>query len=272
MIKIRKYEISDSTNYDILNTSKSYWENEFISSDYDYKKLANKDSWVRFVEEVKSKNIKSVLDLGCGGGHWSVILARAGINRIKSVDFSRTTIDNLNDWIKEENLNIETEVKEIQNYTDVMEYDLIICNSVLDHLLLDDLKKVIKNISNMLSNDGYAYISFDGIDEDENEDKFVLLENGYKQYSNGMIWKYYNEEEIGDLLEKFFVTDKYIGSKNGRKYFWLQKKVEYNLSKRDKDEFDKRYFEYKKGIIQTYDYQIVHEQIKRQFKDNSLKG
>ena len=55
------------------------------------------------------------------------------------------------------------------------------------------------------------------------------------------------EDEIRELLEKNFVVDNYIGSDRGRKYFWLQKKVDNNLSKRDKDKLDKRYSEYKKG-------------------------
>jgi len=205
--------------------TKNYWDNEFESSTYDYKRLADKKSWQKFIEEVKNKNVKSVLDLGSGGGHWSIILARAGIEKIKAVDISENAIKNLDIWAKEENLNIETEVKEIQNYSDGYIYDLIICNSVLDHLLLEDLKKTLKNISNLLNEDGYAYISFDALEENsEYEQKIIFLENGYKQYEDGMIWKYYDEYEIRELLLKYFDIYSFTGTDHSRKNIWIRRK------------------------------------------------
>ena len=218
-------DLSHFNNIMSKDNSKKYWNQIFDTSDYDYKKLARKDSWQSFIDDANKKNIKSVLDLGSGGGHWSIILARTGIKEITAVDFSDIAISKLIKWAEEENLIIKTKVCSIQDYYDSCKYDMIICNSVLDHLFLTDIKKVLKNIANMLDKKGSAYISFDALEEnDDDNNNYILLENGYRQYSDGMIWKYFNEDEIRDLLSKYFVIDKFIGTGDSRKNIMVRRK------------------------------------------------
>lgn len=218
-------KLDKAKNILIRNNSKYYWENEFRNTSFDYKKLASKKSWNNFIQEIKDKNIKTVLDFGSGGGHWSVILARNGF-KVKAIDISSNAIKKLLLWSKDETLDIETEVCGIQDYKDENKYDLIICNSVLDHLLLDDIRKVIKIIHSLLDDNGYAYISFDGLEEDNN-DNYDILENGIKLYKDegnyGMIWKYYNKDEISSLCKDFKILNS-LKDDDKRKYIWLKKK------------------------------------------------
>lgn len=208
----------------IRNESRQYWDNEFKNSTFDYKKLASKESWNNFTKQIDDKNIKTVLDLGCGGGHWSIILTRKGL-KVKAVDISSSAIKKLEKWSQEENLEIETEVCDLQSYTDNQKYDLIICNSVLDHLLLDDIKKALKLIYNLLNQNGYALISFDSLEEDNNEN-YDIIDNDIKLYNDeenyGMLWKYYSESEIRFLCKDFNIH-KFTGSNDKRKYIWLNK-------------------------------------------------
>ena len=47
-----------------------------------------------------------VIEAGCGSGRWVLYLSRLGIN-IDGIDFSKPTIDYLNDWRKKNNFDIE---------------------------------------------------------------------------------------------------------------------------------------------------------------------
>ncbi|MCD4818682.1 MAG: class I SAM-dependent methyltransferase [Candidatus Cloacimonetes bacterium] len=214
-------------NYEVIKKeSDAYWEKVFKNSDYDFFKLAKSEQWLVFINELKQKKVKTVLDMGCGGGHWSIVLARAGF-QVTSVDISETAIKNLNEWKEREYLNtlIETKICSLEKYYESSEkekYDLVICNSVLDHIIIRD----VKNSHKLLNSNGYLYLSFD---EDNNDDKksFKTTKDNMRKYTkgeySGMLWKYYSEKEIKKLLEHKFSIEKFVVTKKGRRQIWAKK-------------------------------------------------
>jgi len=87
----------------IRRKSELYWNRVFKNSTYDFQKLTDPENWTNFLKKIKHYNVSSVLDSGCGGGHWSIVLARSGII-VKSIDFAESAIEKLNSWVKKKNL------------------------------------------------------------------------------------------------------------------------------------------------------------------------
>jgi 2-polyprenyl-3-methyl-5-hydroxy-6-metoxy-1,4-benzoquinol methylase len=208
----------------VKENSKQFWDKYFRNANYDYKSLGNKD-WSKLIDRLKKYNVKNVLDLGCGYGHWSIILARAGFN-VKAIDISSSAIKILKKWADEQDLSIDLEVcaaQEFKVFDD--KFDAVICNSVLDHMIMNDTKIVLNNFNNILKPNGIAYISFDGQDKDTKD--FVLLNDGTRNYIKGkfkyMLWRYCADKEIKDPCKDFAIIE-FNARKNGRRNVWIKKK------------------------------------------------
>jgi len=208
----------------VKENNKQFWEKCFRDTNYDYKSLVNKN-WSKLIDRPKKYNVKNVLDLGCGYGHWSIALARAGF-KVKAIDISSTAIKILKKWADEKNLSIDIKVRAAQKFkTSDDNFDAVICNSVLDHMIMNDTKIVLNNINNILKPNGIAYISFDGPDKDTKD--FVLLNDGTRNYIKGkfknMLWRYCTDKEIKDLCKDFAIIE-FNKRKNGRRAVWIKKK------------------------------------------------
>ncbi len=104
------------------------------------------------------------------------------------------------------------------------EFDLIFCNSVLDHLPKQVLDRTINMFYHKLNDNGVVFLSFDSDDTDL--DSFEELENGLKLFTEGsnkgLICKYYKNDEIKELFEDFEISSFNV-SKRGRRSLWLMK-------------------------------------------------
>jgi SAM-dependent methyltransferase len=208
----------------IMKENKKFWDRCFKYSNYDYKSLTKGD-WDRLISRLRKHNIKTILDLGCGYGHWSIILGRAGFD-VYAVDISKSAINILKKWSNEEKLGIKcrvisgTQIDKLKK-----KFDAVICNSVLDHMCFKDTEETIQKIYKTLKPSGIAYLSFDGREED-NPDNFIILQDGTQKYikgkNKGMLWRYYTDKEIKKLLSRFKIL--YFGiRKNGKRDVWIQK-------------------------------------------------
>ena len=215
----------------IRKDSAEYWESLFQNTKFDFRKLATKSTWEKFIGKLKNKNISNILDMGSGGGHWSIILAKAGFN-VQSIDISDTALQNLKNWAKDENLDskINLALSPIQDYCpkeEIGTHDFILCNSVLDHLLQKDIEQALENFWQLLSDNAWLYVSFDE-DMDDDLGTYEILENNVRIYTSGeqkgMLWKYYTDAEIKNLLEKKFIIEEFKITESGRRTIWARKK------------------------------------------------
>ena len=89
---------------------------------------------------------KSVLELGCGTGKNTALLAEIG-ERVRAVDFSQSMIERAKDKLRLNNVSFEV--------ADITEpwpcasesYDLIVCNLVLEHIRDLSLKRDPHNLN-----------------------------------------------------------------------------------------------------------------------------
>jgi ubiquinone/menaquinone biosynthesis C-methylase UbiE len=232
---------------DIFEENKKFWEKCFAESDFDFKSLADKD-FSATIRQLKKYQVQKVLDLGCGYGHWSIALAKVGF-MVKAVDISSEAIKKVRKWADEEQLSIDTVVCPAQeiDFTDE-KFDAVICNSVLDHIPFVDTLKAMSNIINILKPGGIAYISFDGLEE-EDEKEFVLLDDGTRRYVSkkckGKLWRFYDNKEIRSLCKDMEVLEPNFSLRkkssiirnkrnkvksNGKREVWLRKKSVRKLS------------------------------------------
>jgi cyclopropane fatty-acyl-phospholipid synthase-like methyltransferase len=210
---------------DILKENKQFWEKCFADSDFDSKSPPSKNI-LEVIKRLQEYQAHKILDLGCGFGRWSVALARTGF-QVKAVDISSEAIKKFQKWAKEEGLSIETEVCSASELVSSSEsFDAIICNSVLDHMPFIEASKTMLNIENILKPGGIAYISFDGLEE-ENEKEFVLLDDGTRRYISGkrkgMLWRFYSDKEIKTLCKGVEILELTVRG-NGKRDVWIRKK------------------------------------------------
>ena len=181
---------------------------------------------MEIMERLRKNKSRKVLDLGCGLGRWSVTLARTGF-QVKAVDISSEAIKKVQTWAKKEDLSIETQVvagQELDSGNN--SFDVIICNSVLDHMPLSEAQKVMLSLERILKPGGIAYISFDGL-EKEDQKEYVLLKDETRRYVSGkrkgMLWRFYSDEEIKGLCKKMKMLEFRI-RKNGKREVWLSRR------------------------------------------------
>lgn len=141
---------------------------EQISQYYDYI-FPTGDEQIRFIKEVAGKPPKTILDIACGTGGYSLELAKQG--------YLLTAADLDAEMVRQLGLKAETAripIKSIQtNMLDLErkisdKFDLAFCigNSIVHLQNLEQIKSFICNIKNLLNNDGsliLQIINFDRV-------------------------------------------------------------------------------------------------------------
>ena len=164
--------------------------------------LENTKDTVSFLNRIiKERDVKSILDLGCGDWNWFQQINLEGVHYI-GWDADRQMIDdNLAKFSKK---NIQFEVMDIVK-SDYPNVDLILCRDVLFHM---DFDLALKIIAKAKQNNGYfAATSY----------KDSETNRGPRQYTNFSGWGYYDinlDVSPFDLIE--FEIDSQQEMKNSR--------------------------------------------------------
>lgn len=207
--------------YEMVEQSE-VWDRIFSTAKIDYDELL-RDDLSPIMRKLKNYDVEKILDLGCGYGHWSMILAKTGFD-VVSVDISGEAIEHLRGEIEERDIELRTEVLDAENIDSLDErFSCVISNSVLDHMNLNDAIKVLGKIEDILIESGIAYLTFDGKEEESN---YETLEDGTRSYLDGIkegtLWRFYTDEEIKDICSRFELLE-FDVSKNGKREVWLRK-------------------------------------------------
>lgn len=166
----------------------------------------------------------NILDLGCGKGLDVIQFAKKGSFVIDAVDHDSASIDFLNEKIKSESIsNIHTHLKSIEDFKIESEkYSIIIASNSLPFISSKEkVVEIIGNISKGLKQDGFAYITLFGLNDDWKNKKnmsFFSLEEATKIFDDLGLKKYFisTEEGYGKTMKgdvKFWNVHKFIYQK-----------------------------------------------------------
>ncbi len=89
---------------------------------------------------------KTVFDVGCGSGIYSLAFARMGAKKVVGIDYSKKMIQLANKQLVEEKLqeNCEFQVSDIMSYETDLKFDISIAIGLFDYI--NDPKPVLKKI------------------------------------------------------------------------------------------------------------------------------
>ncbi len=175
-----------------------------VNGDYD---IEMTEFDINIFSMLERKNYKNILDLGCGQGKNSLILAKKGYT-VYSTDVSLEALEKLKTRIIQENIeNIKvynysfTNLGFNDNY-----FDIVLCKSTLHHATLDEIKLGISEAFRVLKPRG-CFV-FDMISkEDESYGKGELIEKdtfvGSREGEEGIPHHYTNINELQNTLDSF---------------------------------------------------------------------
>jgi len=112
------------------------------------------------VKLFRKRDVKNILDLGCGSGRHLVYLAKHGFN-VYGFDISEHGIRIAKDWLKEEKLNANLKIGSIYKkfpYRDSF-FDAVICVQTIHHSRLKNIQKAIKEIERVLKPNGLLFVT-----------------------------------------------------------------------------------------------------------------
>ncbi len=168
----------------------------------------------RAVRFLKGKNKRTLLELGCGKGTDAIYFSKNGYN-VTAVDFAESAIENL----KRRTDNVKAEVADILNYSSKKKFDVIFANLSLHYFTDKDTRKIFKNISNLLKDDGYLFVRC-------KSDKDFLYGKGKTQAKDEFIYKnkfihFFSKDYIKENLKDLEIiklrrtTSRHLTMENG---------------------------------------------------------
>lgn len=112
-------------------------------------KIFRRDMYERFqftIERSHPISDKSILDVGCGPGYYSLAFARQGAKRVIGIDYSEKMIQLANEHLERENLesNCQFLIKDILDYNPDLKFDIAIAIGFFDYV--KDPLPIIKKI------------------------------------------------------------------------------------------------------------------------------
>lgn len=159
-----------------------------------------------FIELLKDLGVKKVLDLGCGNGRISLMLAKNGFE-VFGVDFSKEAIRKARESIKsEKSLTISFDVGDILEYNfGKNEYGAILDIGTIHTIPKKYWSKYILNVQNTLKPGGLMYLREFSINTEEHFGFTPTKEKNWISLS-GRYSHFFSMNEILDLFKDFEVV------------------------------------------------------------------
>lgn len=141
-----------------------------ISGDYQFKAINSRNffqaNWHRnkflVLEELLSLTKETrVLDLGCGSGNFELHFSES-VKNILAVDYYNECLKFLEKQSKKRNITnislLKADVRQIEKAGTKRKFDLIVMIDIIEHLKIDEAKKLIEKLKSLLADKGQICI------------------------------------------------------------------------------------------------------------------
>ncbi len=168
---------------------------------YEYSKNANKWNKETINLPLILKN-KRVLELGVGNGKTLKTILKQNPSETIAVDFSEKVIESVKNQFRDVEF-YNTDVKKLPFSDD--EFDIVVCYYLLNNILEEDRKKVVKEIFRVLKKSGK--VLFQDFAVGDYRQKGEIIEKSTIQHKNGIVCHFFTDNEIRNLFSKFSVSN-----------------------------------------------------------------
>jgi ubiquinone/menaquinone biosynthesis C-methylase UbiE len=211
---------------------REYWDEVWAEPVFDeYRKyvdghISASDTY-EFISHFQSNRICSICDAACGFGAYSVMLCKKGF-QLSGFDISANSVNLTKAMLAAYNCpHNDYKVCDITNIAFVDEsFDGVVAHAVIDHLHESDAKTALRELLRITKQGGLIYITFDGLSEVDETNDYVTQADGSRQYSDGLLFRYYTDDDINDFLCGQTVIHRSINRKGDREIIISRNKAE----------------------------------------------
>jgi ubiquinone/menaquinone biosynthesis C-methylase UbiE len=168
----------------------------------------------KFVAEAlptfKDKNVKTVLDLGCGTGRHCVYLAKRGFNTV-GLDVSKSALRIANEWVRKEKLTNVTFVQATMTNLPFCTccFGAVVSVSVVHHGVKRDILKTVSEIHRILNKKGVFLVNLASVEDPRygtgqkvEDNTFQILE-AFEDKRFEELHHFFTRNEISEMLTSF---------------------------------------------------------------------
>lgn len=172
----------------------NYWKNKWLNRPLEPANNFAK----RAYKLIKIKNLKNLLDLGCGDGRDSIYFSNKGI-KVTALDFSKSGIKKL----EEQNNKIDCIFEDIKNINFAENtFDVVYAHLSLHYFDNETTSNIFANLYKILKKSGLIFVKCKSTDDSLFGQGKNIGENMWKK---GHIRHFFTKEYMAESLKKFKV-------------------------------------------------------------------
>jgi SAM-dependent methyltransferase len=194
----------DCLDPNVYRENVDFWDRAWKPVKTPYTQMPDLPYILAVPEKLEAGSCQRVLDLGCGSGWLSIMLARAGF-QVTGVDIAEQAINLARAWADQENLSqTDFQVSDISSMDcKGGTFDAVVANSIFEHLTPGLAASTLQTLRHILREGGLFFGCFDKVGSGPGE--YYKLEDGTHVYTDkgrrGMLLRYFNDDELRGLFD-----------------------------------------------------------------------